>query len=52
MIVAFTGDGANQPLGIAPASIDAWCRNAGLAPDSHVELPGQSADITLIVARA
>lgn len=52
MIVAFTGDGSNQPLGIAPASIDAWCRNAGLTPEAHVELPGQSANITLIVARA
>ena len=54
MIVAFTGDTTEgrQPLGIAPASIDAWCRAAGLEPDTHVNLPGQSADITLIVARA
>lgn len=54
MIVAFTGDRADdlQPLGIAPASIDAWCRSAGLTPENHVELPGQSADITLIVARS
>ncbi len=52
MIVAFTGEGQDQPLGIAPASIDAWCRSAGLTLDHHVELPGQSADITLVVARS
>ena len=53
MIVAFT-DGTDRPgvkLGIEPASIDAWCRAAKLTPDHHRELPGQDADITLLVAR-
>ncbi len=53
MIVAFT-DGTEHPgvkLGIEPASIAAWCRAAELTPDHDRELPGQNADITLLVAR-
>lgn len=52
MIVAFTGEGPDQNVGIAPASIDAWCRAAGLSVEAPIELPGQSADIRLVVARA
>jgi 2-polyprenyl-3-methyl-5-hydroxy-6-metoxy-1,4-benzoquinol methylase len=52
LVVAFTSAKSihNIELGLSPTSIQAWCRNAGLEPDTPISLPGSQANIVLLIS--
>ena len=53
LLVAFTAARSTQDieLGISPELIKKWCVAAGLKPEAQKNLPGDLADIVLLVAR-
>ena len=53
LVIAFTSAKSTYDveLGLSPTSIQAWCRNAGLEPDTPVSLPGIEANIVLLIAK-